>query len=158
MVWRWERGGWTWWPAGSLLSPDCRDQRERPGEVSLTKWTEALCGGGSGRRRAQAVLRHLARAGSRRFDRSISHVSLLCLLWPLSHQFSLSFPSHFLCPSHHTSSLLSFPASFPLLFLFLSSCQNPPWSHHVLGALWNSTVGINHHFLCSHSDCLIPSL
>lgn len=77
------------------------------------------------------MLRHPARARSRRIDRSISHVSLLYLLWPLYHQFSLSFPSRFLCPSHHTASLLSFPASFPSLFLSLPSCQNQLRSRHL---------------------------
>lgn len=144
MIWQWEKAGWVSWPAESLMLPNHRDQRERLGEASLTWYSEApqgtLCLGVQWSIKAVEVTEAFP-------------VSLPTHHGPLS----TAFPN----PSSHFS--LSIPANIVhrlfLSFLYLlPQLSESAQKSSSQGALWNPTFGINHHFLCSHSDCLTSSL
>lgn len=97
---------------------------------SLTRWAEAPCGRGGGWG-GGAVLRHPAKSGSRSSDRSISWVSALPTMAPFPPL--LSAPSLVVFSAYPITQplFLSFPASFPSLFLSIPNCQNQLRSHHL---------------------------
>lgn len=110
---------------GTSGEPDITTSQRSKAVRSVARWAEA---GGA------AVLRDPAATRSR------TGGLFLRLCGPC---LSAASMVGFLCPGEPRTH--SWPLAFPLL-----PQPKPP----SVGALWSPTVGMNHYFLCSHSDCL----